>query len=297
MDPNASSSNQNHTTQANTPQPDIQPGDENSHVGQDNEKNAGESTGADKLKKRKSDAVRRKIREFIEGGNMKVCELQEALGVTSTSYQRFMRMTRSHDGIATTIYPRAFRFFRKRELQGLKAAPKANKKTKTATQSGAAKGGQKKKQDELLDVSGVHLDGEESEEVPVYDTCDEARRKIRTFLRKPEVSQQAFCRALSGCLGEDRGVQSRQLNAFLAKKGRMRGNTSPAFYASYVFFEKRRLKDGKPKTQMRQEMEEIHRNGVDTKTDTSRQFFICKGNDRPTRDKYGRLEMIRSGRR
>lgn len=35
-----------------------------------------------------------------------------------------------------------------------------------------------------MDVSDIRLDGEERENVPVYDTCDEVRRKIRAFLRQ-----------------------------------------------------------------------------------------------------------------
>ena len=34
---------------------------------------------------------------------------------------------------------------------------------------------------------------------------------------------------------------------FMRKKGPAAGNTSMAFYASYVFFEKMRIRDGKPK--------------------------------------------------
>ncbi|KAI1771747.1 hypothetical protein F4818DRAFT_202785 [Hypoxylon cercidicola] len=156
-------------------------------------------------------------------------------------------------------------------------------------------GSKKSEQNKLLDVSGVALDGQDTEEVPVYDTCDEIRKKIRAFLRKPDVSQQAFCRAISECCADEHKVQSRQLNSFLGKKGPMEGNTSTAFYGSYVFFEKLRMKEGKPKSQMRQEMENIHRNGVNT-TDQER-FWLCKGNDRPVRDKYGRMHIVKAGGR
>ena len=33
-----------------------------------------------------------------------------------------------------------------------------------------------------MDVSNIHLDGEEHDDVPVYDTCDEVRKKIKAFL-------------------------------------------------------------------------------------------------------------------
>lgn len=286
-------------------QPSAQPGDENSQAEKGSEK------GTRQSRKRKSDAVdepenppeiddddpriyeahmtpnqvRRKVREFIEGGNMKVGEFQEAICITPTSYGRFMRMTGSHEGSGTAMYSHAFKFFRKRELQGLKAAPHAKKPKSSPKKSEQNK--------QLLDVSGVTLDGEESEEVPVYETCDEVRKKIRAFLRKPDISQQAFCRAISECCSEERKIQSRQLNAFLNKKGPMEGNTSGAFYGSYVFFEKLRIKDGKPKSQFREEMEKIHSRGVNT---AEQERFLCKGNVRPTRDNYGRVSFVRVGR-
>lgn len=291
IDPNAPNSKNSSIVE-----PSTQPGDENHPVGKDNEKSTTES------KKRKSDAIdetenppeiddddprlyersttpnklRRKIRDFIEGGNMKVGEFQQAINITPTSYQRFMRMTGSHQGCETVMYPRASKFFRKRELQGLKAAPPKKPK--------------KNEQKKILDVSDATLSGEDSEAVPVYDTCDEIRRKIRVFLNKPEVSKQAFCRAISEYVSETHRVQSRQLNTFLGKKGPMEGNTSPVFYGSYVFFEKLRIKEGKPKSKMREEMEEIHPDGVNT-TDMEK-YWLCKGNERPVRDKYGRIHFV-----
>ncbi|KAI1073816.1 hypothetical protein F5B20DRAFT_493833 [Whalleya microplaca] len=291
LDPNTPNGNPTIRTE-----PSTQPGDENHHVVKDINNS---TTGP---KKRKSDTlgepesppviydedqriyevsispnqIRRKIRDFIEGGNMTVGELQQALNVTSTSYQRFMRMRGKDEGYETTMYARAFVFFRKRELQGLKAA--APKKPK------------KSEQNKALDVSGVTLDGEESEEVPVYDTCDEIRRKIRALLRNPDVSQAAFCRAISKCFPEERRIQSSQLNSFLGKKGPMSGNTSSIFYGSYVFFEKMRIKEGKPKSKMREEMEKIHPHGVNT-TDLEL-YWTCKGDERPVRDKYGQMHFV-----
>jgi hypothetical protein len=47
------------------------------------------------------------------------------------------------------------------------------------------------------------------------------------------------------------------LNEFLGKKGLNLGNLSSIFYTSYVFFEKMRIRDSKPKTAFREEMEGI----------------------------------------
>lgn len=47
------------------------------------------------------------------------------------------------------------------------------------------------------------------------------------------------------------------MQSFRGKKGPDAGNTSSVFYSAYVFFEKIRIKQGKPKSQKRKEMEEV----------------------------------------
>ncbi|KAI0887721.1 uncharacterized protein GGS22DRAFT_88365 [Annulohypoxylon maeteangense] len=221
--------------------------------------------------------IRRKVKSFIEGGNMKVYEFQRAINVTSSTYQRFMRQNGMYKGSESAMYSRAFAFFKKRELKGLKASP--------------PKKARKSDEKNVLDVDDIEMDGQNTQEVPVYDTCDEIRKKIRAFLRKPDISQAAFCQAISRSFPEEgRKVQSRQLNAFLSKKGAMMGNTSPVFYGAYVFLEKQRIKDGKPKSEMRDEMEKIHPDGVNTSDPETR--WICRGNERPVHDKYGRIRFI-----
>jgi hypothetical protein len=66
----------------------------------------------------------------------------------------------------------AFAFFKHRELNDIKAPRKKVKK---------------EDEDKATDVSGVHLEGEEEEEIPVYDTCDMVRKKIREYLAHPSV--------------------------------------------------------------------------------------------------------------
>ncbi|KAI1407733.1 hypothetical protein F5Y13DRAFT_123663 [Hypoxylon sp. FL1857] len=148
----------------------------------------------------------------------------------------------------------------------------------------------KREENKTLDVGDIKLDGEDTEEVPVYDTCDGVREKIRAIRLQPGVSQAAFCRAIAKCLPDERKIQSRQLKAFLEKEGPMSGNTSCVFYSAYVFFEKLRIKEGRPKSEMRLEMEKIHPNGVNT-TDVET-WFTCFGNERPVHDRYGRVRFV-----
>jgi len=44
----------------------------------------------------------------------------------------------------------------------------------------------------VLDVSGIQLPGEEDGTVPVFDTCDTVRRRIKAFLKSPAVTQAAY---------------------------------------------------------------------------------------------------------
>ncbi|KAI0113485.1 hypothetical protein F4814DRAFT_421917 [Daldinia grandis] len=266
-----------------------------------NDENSYKRPAATALKKRKSDAVeerqnipevddndprlyeinetcneiRRKVKDFIQGGNMKVGDFQKAIGVSSGAYQRFMNQSGTYKGKDCDTYPKAFTFFKKRELQGLKAVPPKRPR---------------KSESEALDVSNIKLYGEDTQSVPVYDTCDEVRKKIRAFLRKPDISQSAFCRAIAESFPEGKRIQPRQLSCFLEKKGPMSGNTSSVFYGAYVFFEKLRIKEGRPKSEMRQEMEKVHPNGVNT-TDLQL-WWTCRNDERPVYDALGRIHFV-----
>jgi hypothetical protein len=161
---------------------------------------------------------------------------------------------------------------------------------------------QKKKSTEAvddmkMDVSNIHLDGEEHKDVPVYDTCDEVRKKIRAFLCQDGVTQAVFLREIAKTFGNGRKIQANMLNEFLGKKGPNSGNLSSVFYASYVFFEKMRIRDGKPKTAFREEMEDIwdgvldwrhHKPGFDRKTRHNTRY-LCGPGYVPVVDKYGRV--------
>ncbi|KAI8964471.1 hypothetical protein F5Y11DRAFT_86999 [Daldinia sp. FL1419] len=221
------------------------------------------------------DEVREKITNFIQEGNMKVGEFQRTIGVSSNAYQRFMNQSGAYSGKGCDTYRKAFAFFKRREIQGLEIAPP--KKLK-------------KSEVQALDVGHIKLDGEDTQSVPVYDTCDEVRKKIRAFLRNPNITQAAFCRTIAKSFPEEKQIQSRQLSSFLEKKGPMSGNTSSVFYGAYVFFEKLRIKEGKPKSKIRQEMEKIHPSGVNT-TDLEL-WWTCRYNERPVYDRYGRVHFV-----
>ena len=198
---------------------------------------------------------------------MKVGEFQKAVGITPNAYSRFMGQHGKEKGVESFVYPAAYAFFQQREMAGIKTT--ANKKAKK-NEGDAAKDS----------VDNVELDFEKEDKVPVYgklshhhdgrglrtdtliDTCDDVRKKINVHLKKPGVTQAAFLRAASASFhNPPKTLNARQLSAFRSKKGALNGNTSGIYYGSYVYFEKLRIKEGKPKSKKRQEMEEIHAKG------------------------------------
>ena len=203
--------------------------------------------------------VRGMINRFLDSGEMEKGAFAKALGVSPNSLNGFLRSSGTMGGSGSSSYFEAWRFFKRRELAGIKAPKKAKTTASKATVA-------------LPDISKVYLEGEEERDVPVYDTCDELRRKINAHLVKSGVTQAQFCRDIAAQLHDESKIQSKQLADFRSKKGASAGNTSKVFYAAYVYFEKQRIAENKPKSKHRQDMEAAwkSRGGFDTQTSHSR---------------------------
>ncbi|KAJ3945289.1 uncharacterized protein N0V96_005317 [Colletotrichum fioriniae] len=116
---------------------------------------------------------------------------------------------------------------------------------------------------------------------------------IRAILQKEGVTKAAFLRAIVKAAypaGSDHKIAPNLLTNFMNKKGPASGNTSSVFYAAYVFFEKLRVSDGKPKTKKREEMEIEWPNGMDTKQQLDGRV-TCLAGERPHIDKYGKTRF------
>jgi hypothetical protein len=235
------------------------------------------------------DAVRNKIRNFLETGEMKVGEFQKAIGASSSTYSAFMRKTGPMGGSGSTVYGNAFAFFKHRQLNGVKAPKKKKVDEK-----------EKEKADTNFD--GIVLEGEEDCEVPVFDSCDEIRRKINAYLAKTGMTKAAFAREIAKSFGpEEKKINPNSLTVFLAKRGPMAGNTTAVYYGSYVFFEKMRVRDGKPMTEHRLSMEEEwdgcdprfwSQPGVDLKKVIDRiQYIVPAYAGNMYQDEYGKPAM------
>ncbi|KAM0489334.1 hypothetical protein ACHAP7_000393 [Fusarium lateritium] len=229
--------------------------------------------------------IRRKIRNWIDSGAQKVGEFQKTIGVSSKAYGSFMNRTGTWDGEGTDTFAKAHHFFKKRELQGLPLKANKPKKAKTAASA--------KAMDDFLDVSDVDLlPGEADGTVPIYDTCNEIRKKIRPVLAKEGMTQAAFIRALNKNLPEGKSVSAANLRYFMGRKGVREGNTNITFYAAYVFFEKKRIQADKSKTKFRVEMEGAWgRKGFDIEHGAN-QHYTCFAGEEPMMDKYGKIDFV-----
>lgn len=206
--------------------------------------------------------VRSLIRKVVERGIFKKGEFCNTIGCSPTAVNRFLEKTGVDGGIDSDVYDRAWAWFKQRELAGLSmpaaSASAAQKKAKiTASRPSNAA------------LDGIHLPGEETDSVPVFETCDVVRRKITAHLNTPGTTQAQFCRDLHaqlkmpGC----KSIQSKMLNDFRGKKGAVAGCTSSVYYAAYVYFEKLRIAEGKPKSKHRLEMEKIYPRGAERERD------------------------------
>ncbi|CAG8957025.1 hypothetical protein HYFRA_00012505 [Hymenoscyphus fraxineus] len=219
------------------------------------------------------DAVRRKLRNLMATGEFTQGKLCEKLGVSSKSYRTFMGMNGKTKGLNTATYGPAYRYFQKQEM----------------TQGPVPKKRVKKADEEAENSISIRLDGEDTISVPVFDSCDEVRKKIEAHLRMPNVSNAGFRREITKTYPEAKAIQSKVLNDFLNKTGPSAGNTSSVFYAAYVYFEKMRLRDGNVKSKHRVEMEKRHPSGFDTKRRNEGRYYTCMEGQKisVTEDKFG----------
>ncbi|KAI0105681.1 hypothetical protein GGR51DRAFT_518791 [Nemania sp. FL0031] len=250
-------------------------------------------------------AVRTRINKLLDSNIMNKTEFSNAIGVSTRSLSTFLQASGQMGGSGSSAYPNAWAWFRQREVAKIKM-PDVKKRQKleadaaaeSNTSANAGAGGKPssaapaktKTVDSLPDISGIHLAGEETDNVPVYDTCDEIRRKINLHLKTPGLTQAQFCRDIHAQLKvpKCKSIQSKQLADFRAMKGPRAGAKSSVFYASYVYFEKLRIAQNKPKTAHRETMERLWagNGGFDRESD-HRTYYTLAHNETLTIDQWG----------
>ncbi|KAI0602932.1 hypothetical protein F4775DRAFT_531204 [Biscogniauxia sp. FL1348] len=258
--------------------------------------------------------VRSRINKLIDAGIMKKGEFCKVIGCSNSSVHTFLAKRQSMEGSGSVVYVKAWEWFKKRDLAGLKMPDvkkrqkaEAEAKAKAASASASApsniaggapapsrsaNGAPPNPGPTTAEISAIHLPGEETDSVPVYDTCDEVREKIRAHMETPGLTQAQFCRDLYAQLHRPscKSFQSKVLNDFRGKTGPRAGCTGSVFYAAYVFFEKKRIAEGKPKSQHRLEMERIWaKNGGFDREHDGRTWYTVLPGEVISENKYGEI--------
>ncbi|KAI0884045.1 uncharacterized protein GGS22DRAFT_189171 [Annulohypoxylon maeteangense] len=241
--------------------------------------------------------VRNHIHKLLDAGIMTKTDFSKAIGCRSVNtLNAFLRQTGSNGGSSSVVYFNAWAWFRQREVAKLKMPDMKKKQAQEAgAASGSSAGGSTSKTaaaKSLPDISHIYLGGEDEDDVSVWDTCDEVRKKINAHLRTSGVTQAQFCRDIFAQLRQPKikSIQSKQLSDFLHGKGPRTGAKSTVFYAAWVYFEKLRIASGKPKSKHREDMEDIWScmGGFDRTAD-NRTSFVVRAESNPRMDRYGRI--------
>lgn len=88
--------------------------------------------------------------------------------------------------------------------------------------------------------------------IPIYDDCNEIRRKIRFFFSDSNTEYKCTQKHFLEVIGN---VNSNSYRRFMAAKGEGGGAENGTYTGAYIFFEKRRIWEGKPKGKKRLDSE------------------------------------------
>lgn len=194
----------------------VPPGAASDHIGQqtvlaadvNNEKPGHNSSNETKYS---CDAIRDKINAYRADTKTDASDFQKQLQVQTRSYKSFIHQDGPHVGVRNPTYKAAHDFFVARKLEGKKTASPAAKSaaatsttSKAKSQTKSADKAEGKKNDDKAGVPSFdalpRLDGEETDSVPVWDTCNDICSKIKAHLVKNSVSSAAVYREISKCL-------------------------------------------------------------------------------------------------
>lgn len=248
------------------------------------------------------DDIRRYIPVYIERYGYIRESFEEKIGVSPDVFRNFIKLDGPQKGKKAAIYTNSIAVFENRRIEK-NQLPSNIKKAKKQVEDYI-----NSHLKTVEDLKGWVLDGEEDNNVAVYDTCDEIRRKIKEYLTKTGMTRARFGREIGASFIPSSAVSSSALGAFLTKIGPCAGNTSNVFYGSYVFFEKIRIRDRQPKSEHRLVMEDVwdgsdingpHHPGMDLTTVIDREQFVVPagGEYEIFQDQFGKSSIWKNGRR
>ena len=204
-------------------------------------------------KQKSPNVIRGELQRYIDkckaDGTMTQTKIIEKMGVNNNTFRRFMDPKTYKDqwsGVQNGTYLAGARLLEEARHDEEKAKKSAGSSTKrkAAAATGEAPTSKKSKKDQAImlierinAVEGVSDDGK------VFDSCPELVTKIKDFLQRDGITKAMLLKALGD-------INSNSLNRFLIGKQQDQcGNVT--YKRAYVFFEKLRLMEGKPKSSKR----------------------------------------------
>ena len=230
--------------------------------------------------------IRQKISEFLATKEMTQTKfLSEIGGVNSNSFQRFMKLRGPFTGSDNGTYWGSIRFFNMREKaeKVAKASLTTAEKKRKREENGAKKSSNKAAVSNILTlISGISLppiDRNQPNQLgtmqygdfPVYDTCDDVRKKALEFIQSQGETTTSFLRMID--------VNSKSWKSFMEFRGSnsmslycQKGAGNSAYPKAYAFFEKLRIARNEPKTQKRIKFEAENPNGYSLKHENEKSY-------------------------
>ncbi|ETK77522.1 hypothetical protein L915_16226 [Phytophthora nicotianae] len=199
--------------------------------------------------------IRVKIRKLLSTKEMTQTAFLDLLDIEPKEFREFMGLTGPIAGEDNSTYLGGTIFFdhyEKREKEKLKYMKPKDRKLKAVEQKEVKTKRSKDGAELLKRIEEVELpDMDDDGTVPVFDDCDEIRKKINYFLGEGMVTKAAFLRALGD-------VNSNSLRSFMNLRcGANSGASNVVYRTAYVFFEKKRVLEGKEKSVKRLANEDL----------------------------------------
>ena len=189
------------------------------------------------------DQIRLKIQNYLSTKEMTQTAFLKANDINSNSFRNFMSYKGKYTGMDNQTYKGALLFFEKYDKN-----TKAKRSTKTTEDKYADK---LKKLDKANEAQSLldKLKSVEYTQGPIYDTCEEVRKKLLTLVGSKVFTQVKLCQLL--------GTNANSLRNFIKVKGKWEGRGNQVYGKAYHFFERLRLADNVPKSKARVKNEGI----------------------------------------
>jgi len=207
-------------------------------------------------KQKSPNVIRSELQKYIDGSRTQTNIIDE-MGVNNNTFRRYMNPRTYKDqwsALQNGTYRAAARLLAKAKFESDMAKKSGSAKRKAAARDGntakkvkcgnenpAASNASAKEDAKLLIDRIQAVQGVSDKEV--YDTCPQLVAKIKKFLTRDGMTKANLLRAFGN-------INSNSLGRFLSGKGQDQC-ASVTYKAAYVFFEKLRIMEGKPKTKAR----------------------------------------------